>query len=146
MYRWRITKMAQILHEKSLLVKFGDTDPQGIMYFARLFELAHEALEEFIAQSAVGWNFWFKNPEFAVPIRHVDAEYAIPVRAGKIYVGRLSVERWGTTSMTFSFAIFEVGTFKLCCVAHTTHVFVSIRSFESIPIPGPIAALKVAEA
>ncbi len=133
--------MAQILEEKNVLIKFGDTDPAGILFFARLFELAHEALEEFVSKSPVGWSYWFQNEHFFVPIRNANAEYFSPVRAGKIYVGRLTVERWGTTSMTISFGIYEVGTGKICAQAHTTHVFVS-RSFESIQIPDLIVALR----
>ncbi len=134
--------MSQILQEKNLLITFGDTDPQGILYFARLFELAHAALEEFVAKSPVTWNFWFQNPHFAVPIRHAESEYFIPMRAGKIYISRLSVDRWGTTSLSLSFAVYEAGTNKLCARASTTHVFVAKKTFESIQIPDQILALK----
>jgi YbgC/YbaW family acyl-CoA thioester hydrolase len=134
--------MSQILREKNLLVTFGDTDPQGILYFARIFELGHQALEEFIAKTSFGWSYWFQNPNFIVPIRHADSEYFAPVRAGKIYITRLSVERWGNTSMTISFAIFEAGTGKLCAKSQTTHVFVANHTFESIQIPDQIASLR----
>ena len=126
--------MARLLLEKSIRIHFGDTDPQGILFFARTFELAHECLEEYWAAAPQGWAFWFQNAEFAVPLRHASADFRSPAHAGELCSAQLHLSKIGNSSVDFKFELYN-RTGSLLATVSTTHVFVDRSSFAKIPVP-----------
>ncbi len=129
------------LFEKNILIHFGLTDPQGILYFARLQELSHQLIEEFMAQTKLGWRGWFANPEFAVPIVHAESDFHSPMRAGQNFMAALLLEKKGESSITFTVQYNEVGTQKICASTRTVHVFVDKKNFQKIQIPELVQSL-----
>ncbi len=132
--------MKRLLLEKARRIHFGETDPQGILFFARTFELAHECLEEYWASTSLGWPFWFQNSDFAVPLRHASADYRKPARAGELCSCQLFVEKIGNSSVEFAFELYDQ-TGNLLADVHTTHVFVERNAFGKIKVPDPIREL-----
>lgn len=126
--------MARLLFEKTIRIHFGDTDPQGILFFARTFELAHECLEEYWAATPPGWGFWFQNEEFAVPLRHASADFRSPARAGELCSAQLHLIKVGNSSVDFKFELYNQ-TGALLAAVSTTHVFVDRRSFSKMSVP-----------
>ncbi len=129
--------MAQLLFEKSITVHFGDTDPQGILYFARAFELAHETIEDFWAANSLGWAFWFQNSDFTVPLRHAEADFQKPARAGEICSAQLYLVRVGNTSVEFQVELYD-SSGSLLTTVKTIHVFVDRRSLKKMNVPDRI--------
>lgn len=76
--------MAQTYKTKAT-IQFHQADPAGIMFFGHVFTLAHNAYEEFIRACGFAWKDWFSEPKFLVPIRHTEADYLRPFRAGETY-------------------------------------------------------------
>lgn len=89
-------------HEQSIMVRFEDADPAGIVFYPRAIAMAHAVIEAMIARSPLGWAGWFDSPTHAPPVRNVDAEFLRPMRAGETYRALASVERIGSTSVTFA--------------------------------------------
>ena len=58
------------VHHTEIRVRFGDTDPYGIVYFASYFRYCHRAIEEFLRACGLPPETTFKNvPEgFGLPI------------------------------------------------------------------------------
>jgi YbgC/YbaW family acyl-CoA thioester hydrolase len=135
------TSKDHVLTEQNLLISFGDTDPQGFIYFARAFELAHQAVEKWLNESTLGWAYWFQNPEFAVPIRKSSAEFLAPLRVGTTVRLLLTVKEIGTTSVTFLSEFYNSANAQLLASVQTTHVFVDKKSFQKREIPGAIRLL-----
>ncbi len=123
------------LSEKKILVSFGDTDPQGFIYFARAFEFAHQGIEEWATQSPLGWAFWFQNAEFAVPVRHAEADFLAPMRVGGSYFARLFVGQVGETSVTFKTEFFDPSSDQKLAEVTSTHAFVDKKTFKKITVP-----------
>ncbi|OFZ19562.1 MAG: hypothetical protein A2Z20_08345 [Bdellovibrionales bacterium RBG_16_40_8] len=122
------------IYETNILINFRDADPQGILYFARTYDLAHNCLEAFWAQTSLGWNFWFKNPEFAVPLRHSNCDYLHAMPAGETFNAQLAVAKIGESSVEF-ICKFTKKNGSICAQVSTTHVFVDRKTFTKISVP-----------
>ena len=58
------------VHHTEVRVRFGDTDPYGIVYFVSYFRYCHRAIEEFLRACGLPPEETFKNVEegFGLPI------------------------------------------------------------------------------
>jgi YbgC/YbaW family acyl-CoA thioester hydrolase len=84
-----------------VMVRFGDSDPAGVMFYPRAIELAHAAVEDLVRQSAIGWEAWFASGDHAFPVRRAEADFFRPMRAGETVTVAARVETVGNTSVAF---------------------------------------------
>ena len=79
-----ITPLEGGVHRTTVRVRFGDTDPYGIVYFGSYFRYCHRAIEEFLRVCGLKPEETFKNVQegFGLPI--VEAWGALPA-TGKIW-------------------------------------------------------------
>ncbi len=87
--------------ETSVTIRFEDADPAGIVFYPRAIALAHGVVEDLIRQTELGWHGWFENHGLAAPVRHAEADFLAPMRAGETLRARAWVEKLGETSGTF---------------------------------------------
>jgi acyl-CoA thioesterase FadM len=113
---------------------FGDADPAGVVFYPRLFALAHEAVEELIRQSPVGWESWFASPRHAAPIRHAEAEFFRPMPAGATLSVHAMAEKTGATSVVFAVE-FRDGSGRCAARVRTVHVLVDRVTGRPVPLP-----------
>lgn len=118
-------------------VRFSDVDSAGILFFARTFEFAHLCLEEFCRQADFGWEFWFQNPEFAVPLKHASCEYLTPIRQNQKFNITMSIVKNSTSTLTFAFDFSVEG--RPCARVETVHIFVDKKSFQKCAVPKQIS-------
>ena len=88
--------------ETSVTIRFEDADPAGIVFYPRAIALAHGVVEDLIRQTELGWHGWFENHGLASPVRHAEADFHAPMRAGETLRARAWVEKLGETSGTFA--------------------------------------------
>lgn len=118
---------------------FNLSDPAGILFFQNIFTLAHQALEDYIKQSDIGWNNWFQNPKWAVPLVHCDSSFFVPIKSGENIKIELFLDKTTKSSLTFSYKFFQFQ--QECCIVTTTHVFVNKESQTKMEIPKQIVEL-----
>lgn len=111
-----------------------DTDMAGILYFARQFRFAHDALEDFVeSEASLSFNDVFSKKKFVFVIVHCEADYFAPLAVGDALEIRLSVENIGNSSFTLFYKIFRkdqlVGTVK------TVHVSLHSETRKKITVP-----------
>ena len=63
-------------------VRFQDTDAAGIVYFANVLAICHEAYEESLATSGINLKLFFSNPNVAIPIIHASVDFFRPMFCG----------------------------------------------------------------
>lgn len=63
-------------------IHFRDTDAAGVVYFANLLAICHEAYEASLTQAGVDLGKFFYPTEMAVPITYTQAEFFKPLRCG----------------------------------------------------------------
>jgi YbgC/YbaW family acyl-CoA thioester hydrolase len=88
-------------HEEKIVIRFADADPAGVVFYPRLIERAHDAVENMIRHSALGHAAWFDSARIAVPLRHAEAGFFRPMRPGESFTARAAVEKIGESSVAF---------------------------------------------
>ena len=82
-------------------IRFALGDQAGVLFFARIFPIAHGVLEDFILHCGIAWGEWFDSSAQGVPFRHAEADYLRPLRPGDEVEAAVRVGRLGRTSVTF---------------------------------------------
>jgi 1,4-dihydroxy-2-naphthoyl-CoA hydrolase len=66
-------------------IRFQDTDAAGVVYFANVLSICHEAYEASLANAGINLNKFFTHPEFALPIIHATVDFRRPMFCGEEY-------------------------------------------------------------
>ena len=119
--------------ETTVNIRFEDADPAGIVFYPRAIALAHGAVEDLIRQTEIGWDGWFANDNLAAPVRHVEADFLAPMRAGEMLHARAWVEKLGETSATFAVEFSGAGGERRARL-RTVHVFVDRTTAKPVPL------------
>jgi 1,4-dihydroxy-2-naphthoyl-CoA hydrolase len=82
-------------------VRFGDTDAAGVVYFANVLAICHEAYESSLADSGIDLKAFFSQGEIAIPIVHASIDFMRPMFCGD----RLCVEVSPQQKSDYEFAI-----------------------------------------
>ena len=114
-------------------LSFGDADPAGVVFYPRALALAHQAVENLVRHSDVGWEFWFASPQHAAPLRRAEAEFFLPLRPGESVTARAAVEKIGKTSVTFRVDFFNAAG-QTAATILTTHVLIDKTTGRAIPL------------
>jgi acyl-CoA thioester hydrolase len=72
------------VHRTEVRVRFGDTDPYGIVYFVSYFRYCHRAIEEFLRALGLKPEETFRNVKegFGLPIVEAWCRFRRPARYG----------------------------------------------------------------
>ena len=125
--------------ETTCTIRMGHTDAAHRMYFARQFDLVHEAYEDWLEQEGLPIRHLLENGDFGVPIVRAESEYSASLFAGDRVTIALTVEARSERSFTLSYVLRtetrQVGT------ARTVHVAVDRSTGRSCPITGPLSEI-----
>jgi 1,4-dihydroxy-2-naphthoyl-CoA hydrolase len=69
----------------SRTIRFHDTDAAGVVYFANVLSICHEAYEASLASTGIDLKAFFRGAPVAVPIVHADINYFQPMFCGEDY-------------------------------------------------------------
>jgi acyl-CoA thioester hydrolase len=80
------TALKNGVHQTRVRVRFGDTDPYGIVYFVSYFRYCHRAIEEYLRASGLKPEETFKNVAqgFGLPIVEAWCRFRRPARYGDL--------------------------------------------------------------
>jgi acyl-CoA thioesterase FadM len=112
---------------------FDQCDPEGFIFFGQAFTIAHRKVEEIVSQSPMGWSYFYRNPDWAAPIRHTEAEYLAPLVANDTYAVDVRVSRIGKTS--FQWVVTFSKESKNCIIVKMTHALLNrvLNSKQELP-------------
>lgn len=119
-------------------VRFADTDPAGIVFYPRYFEMMNKVVEDWFAHG-LGLPFRRMHLEehVGVPAVSVEAVFENPSRLGDMLTFALTVRRIGTKSATIDIAATCDGEPRLNArqvIAYTT----TRPAINAVPIPGDL--------
>ncbi|MGL4378427.1 MAG: acyl-CoA thioesterase [Microcoleaceae cyanobacterium] len=66
----------------SRTIRFQDTDAAGVVYFANVLAICHEAYEASLAASDINLKTFFTTPDLAIPIIHASVDFYRPMFCG----------------------------------------------------------------
>ncbi len=88
-------------------VRFGDTDPYGVVYFVSYFRYMKEALDEFLRTRGLPPERTYRDAEegCGLPIAASSARFIAPARYGDVLGIAVAVDVMAEKSVTFAFSI-----------------------------------------
>jgi 1,4-dihydroxy-2-naphthoyl-CoA hydrolase len=122
-------------------VHFADTDAAGVVYFANMLAICHEAYEEALAAAGIDLGSFFRDNAVIVPIVASEASYLRPLAAGDKVIVSVAPARLGEDSFEIRFEISKVGPRggKTAVRARTEHVCIDAKSRARLALPPGIA-------
>ena len=114
-------------------IRLHDTDAAGIIFFANQLKIIHDAYEELLEESNLGFATMLKKTDFFLPIVHAESDYKAPVFAGDKIVVSVKVAHIGNTSCSFEYTIHRGKT--LVGTAKTVHVAIDQKTRQKISLP-----------
>jgi acyl-CoA thioester hydrolase len=100
-------------HRTFVRVRFGDTDPYGIVYFVSYFRYCHRAIEEYLRACGLKPEATFKNVQegFGLPIVEAWCRFRRPSRYGDLLRMETSIKEMRSKAIIFRFEFYpEEGT------------------------------------
>ncbi|NEQ37331.1 MAG: acyl-CoA thioesterase [Okeania sp. SIO3I5] len=108
------------------IVHFQDTDAAGVVYFANVLAICHEAYEKSLIEFGINLKVFFTNQEVAIPIIHADVDFRRPMFCGDELTIELIPKSWGDDEFEIYYQVFlkEMGE-KWVARANTKHVCIN---------------------
>lgn len=123
----------------SRTIRLSDTDAAGVIYFASLLSICHEAYEDHLIQSGINLKTFFRDAETALPIVHGEIDFFQPLFCGDRIEIQLIPNVINEHSFEISYQIFLVQSpDKKIAQGKTKHVCINLLSREKISLPDPI--------
>ncbi len=117
------------------VIRFQETDAAGVVYFANLLSLCHEAYEASLAEVGVDLKHFFSGlSEIAVPIVHAEADFYQPLFCGDAIAITLIPRQLDPQSFEVAYTITAQGAAqaeagqKPLARALTRHVCIELRT------------------
>jgi len=121
-------------------VRFQDTDPAGIVFFANILVYCHEAYEELLRAGGMPLHEFLGTRDESLPLGHAEATFKRPFRAGQLVTVKLTVGRVGERSFRIEYDLFGEQEEHLATAA-TVHVSVDPVTGRSTGIAPQLRAL-----
>ena len=128
-------------HTVEIRVRFGETDPYGVAYFAAVLDYFKRGLDEFLRSRGLSPDAVYRNPKrnFGFPIVASQCRYRSPVRFDDLLTLRTRVARIEEKGATFGFSLFRSVQGKDVLAAEGKINCRSIDAgWKSIPLPKDI--------
>ena len=115
------------------IIRFHETDAAGVVYFANILILCHEAYEASLAASGVDMRSFFGGSEsLAVPVVHAAVDFRRPVHCGDEVAISLTPHPVDTTTFEISYCLRNTEQ-KTVATALTRHVCIDSASRQRHP-------------
>jgi len=103
------------------IVRFQDTDAAGVVYFASVLAMCHEAYEESLAASGINLKAFFSNPDVAIPIVHASVDFFQPMFCGDQIFIHLIPKQIASEKVEIAYQLVAASE-KLIAKAITKHI------------------------
>lgn len=120
-------------------IRFGHTDPAGIVYYPHYFDMFNGVVEDFF-DDCVGASFQHMRATWQVvtPLRHIDADFIAPCRIGDQLRLAMTLVALGNTSLKLTIDGSVEGAPRL--QARLAVVFISAETGKAVAPPPQVAA------
>ena len=118
-------------------INLSDTDAAGVVYFANLLHICHEAYEYCLLELGFDWQQLLDAGEIAIPIVHADITCLKPIRWGD----RLTVQLFPVIHLTkpsqfkIQYLLFKENSDILVAKGSTKHIAISTGDRQRCDFP-----------
>jgi 4-hydroxybenzoyl-CoA thioesterase len=123
-------------YRAELIVRFGHIDSAGIVYYPRLVNYLHVAMEEFFgAVLATDYPSFLAEHRMGLPAARLEVDFLAPLRYGDHIQVEVGIEKVGTSSIIWCYRIFRPGEDEPAARARVVTVNVDMDTFAKQPVP-----------
>jgi 1,4-dihydroxy-2-naphthoyl-CoA hydrolase len=118
-------------------VRFSDTDAAGVVYFANVLTICHEAYEASLSAEGIDLRAFFGGAAVAVPIAHASIDFFRPMFCGDRLEIHLTPKLLQESEFELAYEVFLAGKLERSVSKATTrHVCIDSakRSRRSLPL------------
>lgn len=117
-------------------VRFQDTDAAGVVYFANVLAMCHEAYEASLVAAGVDLKTFFSGSEIAIPIVHASVDFLKPMFCGDRLEIHLNVIQLKDSEFEIHYRLLPAGSAeKPLSQAITRHVCIEVKPRSRCPLP-----------
>jgi acyl-CoA thioester hydrolase len=131
-------------HTIEIRVRFGETDPYGVAYFAAILDYFKRGMDEFLRSRGLSPDLAYRNRKrnFGFPVVATRCRYRAPVRFDDLLTLRTRVARVERNGATFGFSLFRNEKGKDVLAAEGAVSCRSIdASWKTVPLPPELKAI-----
>ncbi|MBE9225899.1 acyl-CoA thioesterase [Phormidium sp. LEGE 05292] len=121
----------------SRTIRFQDTDAAGVVYFANVLAICHEAYEESLNVSNINLQQFFRNDDFAIPIVHASADFLRPMFCGDRILINLSINQLNSQKFEINYQI-NTPDNEIIAKAITRHICIDPNTRTRKEVPSEI--------
>jgi 1,4-dihydroxy-2-naphthoyl-CoA hydrolase len=107
-------------------VRFSDTDAAGVVFFANVLSVCHEAYEASLAASGINLKDFFTQPLVAFPIVHANVDFLRPMYCGDELSICLIPQKLGVDKFEINYEVSIADV--LMAKAITRHVCIDVNN------------------
>ncbi len=136
-------------HTIEIRVRFGETDPYGVAYFAAVLDYFKRGMDEFLRSRGILPDLAYRNRkrQYGFPVVAAQCRYRAPVRFDDLLTLRTRVARVEKRGATFGFSLFRTESGKDILAAEGSISCRSIdASWKTIPLPAELKGVLSAPA
>ncbi len=129
-----------LVHKTEVQVRFGDTDPYGVVYFVAYFRYFHQGIEEFLRHIGINPGTFFRNrkEKFGMPKVAADCHFLAPAHYGDLLEMHTSIKEIREKAIIFQFHFYRPPETRLLAEGSVTFVAID-HTWKAIPLPKTIA-------
>ena len=120
----------------TIIVRFGDVDSAGIVYYPRYAHYLHIGMERFFAD-VVGIDYaeLTVNRKFGLPTVRLEIDFKEPFRYGDRIEMEIEIGNLGTTSVEWLYTLRSEGEEGVRARARTVTVASDLERIEKVAVP-----------
>lgn len=120
------------LYRARIRIRFGHTDPAGIVFFPRYFEMLQAAVEDwFLEGLGVDYADYVLNGDHGLPTVKTECEFMRPSRLGELLELEVHIARLGNSSLELEYLGYCGDELRI----QARSVLVQIRLSTNRPLP-----------
>lgn len=120
-------------------IHLADTDAAGVVYFASLLSICHEAYEEVLAQAGVNFGDFFRDAAAAIPIVHGEIDCFRGIYCGDRLAISLIPRLLSENAFEVTYQVLAAASPEICLAkAMTRHICIEPATRRRLPLPPPI--------
>ena len=121
------------MFQYSRVIRFQDTDAAGVVYFAQILSICHEAYEASLQQTDIELKTFFSRGIIAVPITHAEADFWRPLMCGDVVTIQLTPRQTSSNSFEIEYSVF-IDQEQQAAIATTRHVCIDTATQQRCPL------------
>lgn len=104
-------------------VHFADTDAAGVVYFANVLRICHQAYEHSLLKFGFDLKTFFQNTSAAIPIIHAEVDFFRPLYCGDELLINVIPKLLDQKTFEINYQLSKDAS--ICCLAKTKHIAIN---------------------